>query len=130
MDSAAGVHFGQLGEVTVGEGFREAEAAWMTGIAAMARAGARIIVEDVFLGGAVTQRRMREHLEGLEVLWVGVRCQTRVAVERERARADRVIGMAVSQAEAVHDGVSYDVEVETSHTSSMECARAIATRVA
>jgi chloramphenicol 3-O phosphotransferase len=96
MDSAAGVHFGQLGEVTVGEGFREVEAAWMTGIAAMARAGARIIVEDVFLGGAVTQRRMREYLEGLEVLWVGVRCQTRVAVERERARADRVIGMAVS----------------------------------
>ena len=34
MESDAGVAFGQHGEVAIGEGFREIEAAWLTGIAA------------------------------------------------------------------------------------------------
>ena len=37
-DSGSGVTFGQQGEVTIGDAFRELEAAWLTGIAAMARA--------------------------------------------------------------------------------------------
>src|SRR5919112_6896536 len=47
----SGIAFGRQGEVTVGVGFREIEAARMTGVAAMARAGARILLDDVFLGG-------------------------------------------------------------------------------
>jgi chloramphenicol 3-O phosphotransferase len=37
--------------------------------------------------------------------------------------------MAVSQADVVHQGVTYDVEVDTTHTESMECAQAIAVHV-
>jgi chloramphenicol 3-O phosphotransferase len=37
--------------------------------------------------------------------------------------------MAVAQAELVHQGVSYDLEVDTTHAESMECARIIAERV-
>jgi chloramphenicol 3-O phosphotransferase len=129
MDSGAGVEFGPNGEVTVGEGFRRIEAAWMAGIAAMARAGARIIFDDVFLSGAASQQRMRDYLSGLEVLWVGVRCDAGIAIGREIARGDRVIGMAASQAEIVHLGVEYDIEVDTGRTESIECARAIAARV-
>lgn len=128
MDSGAGVAFGQQGEVSVGAGFRELEAAWMTGIAAMVRAGARIIIDDVFLGGAASQERTRAHLEGLEVLWVGVRCDPEIAAGREIARGDRVVGMAASQAEMVHKGVVYDIEVDTTNTESLDCARAIAAR--
>ena len=35
-------------------------------------------------------------------------------------------GMAASQAEIVHQGVGYDIEVDTGHAESMDCARAIA----
>ncbi len=129
LDSG-GVTFGQQGEVTVGEGFRQVENAWMTGIAAMARAGARIILDDIFLGGRASQERTREHLTGLDVLWVGVRCAPEIATGREIARGDRVRGMAASQAEVVHEGVAYDIVVDTSHTESLECARAIAARLA
>jgi chloramphenicol 3-O phosphotransferase len=101
----------------------------MVGIAAMARAGALIIIDDVFLGGAASQERARMHLEGLKVLWAGVRCAPDIAAGREIARGDRVIGMAASQAETVHQGVVYDVEVDTSHTESLDCARAIAAYV-
>jgi chloramphenicol 3-O phosphotransferase len=101
----------------------------MTGVAAMARAGARIIIDDVFLSGGVSQQRTRRYLAGLDVLWVGVRCDPGIAAGREIARGDRVIGMAASQAETVHKGVGYDIEVDTSHAEPVDCARAIAARV-
>jgi len=127
--SGGGIDFGAHGEVIVGEAFRAIEAAWMTGVAAMARAGARIILDDVFLGGAASQERTRTHLEGLAVLWVGVRCDAEIAAGREVARGDRAPGMAALQAEAVHAGVTYDLEVDTSATEALACARAIAARV-
>jgi chloramphenicol 3-O phosphotransferase len=129
LDSGTGVAFGKQGEVCLGEGFRELEAAWTIGVAAMAKAGARIIIDDVFLSGAASQQRTRTHLQGLEVLWVGVHCDPEVAAGREVARGDRVTGMAVSQAGIVHQGVVYDLEVDTSHTEALHCARAIAVRV-
>jgi chloramphenicol 3-O phosphotransferase len=70
-DSDSGIAFGQHGEVLVGAGFREIEAAWLAGVAAM----------------------------------------------------------AASQAETVHQGVVYDIEIDTSHTESLDCARVIAGRV-
>ncbi len=105
------------------------EAAWLTGVAAMAWAGARVIIDDVFLGGAASQERVRSRLEGLEVLWVGVRCAPEIAAGREIARGDRIGGMAASQATLVHVGVTYDIEVDTGTTESIDCARAIAARV-
>jgi chloramphenicol 3-O phosphotransferase len=124
----AGIAFGD-GEVEVGERFRELEAAWMTGIGAMARAGARVILDDVFLGGAASQERTRAHLSGLHVLWVGVRCDADVAAAREAARGDRIAGMAAAQATIVHEGVAYDLEVDTTSTGPLECARVIAEHV-
>jgi chloramphenicol 3-O phosphotransferase len=51
------------------------------------------------------------------------------AAGREAARGDPITGMALSQADAVHRGMVYDLEVDTTHTPSLECARAIAARV-
>jgi chloramphenicol 3-O phosphotransferase len=127
--SATGIEFATDGEIVVGPQFRALEAAWMVGVAAMAGAGARIIVDDAFLGGAASQQRWRRVLDGLQVLWAGVRCERVVAAGREIARGDRVTGMAAAQAELVHQGVAYDVQVDTTHTEALECARAIAVRV-
>jgi chloramphenicol 3-O phosphotransferase len=127
--SEAGIAIAADGEVVVGPEFRMLEAAWIDGIAAMARSGARIIVDEVFLGGAESQRRWQEALTELDVLWVGVRCESAVATRREIARGDRVIGMAALQAEPVHRDVVYDLEVDTTHAEPMECARDIAARL-
>lgn len=128
--AGSGIEFGPAGEVVVGDAFRALEAAWMAGIAAMARAGAGVILDDVFLGGAASQERVRSALDGLRVLWVGVRCDPEVAARRELARGDRVAGMAALQATAVHEGVRYDLEVDTTRTESLACARLVAARVA
>ena len=127
--SAAGIEFAADGEVTVGPEFRALEAAWIEGVAAMARAGARIIVDEAFLGGAASQRRWHNALDALRVLWVGVRCDSAVAEAREVARGDRVVGMAAAQAALVHQGVTYDLQVDTTHTEALDCARAIAARM-
>ena len=79
--------------------------------------------------GSAGQQRWQQALDGLDVLWVGVRCDGTVAAGREIARGDRVPGMAASQAEVVHQGVFYDVEVDTTHTEALACARAIAGHV-
>lgn len=128
--TGTGIGFAPDGEVTVGPEFRALEAAWIEGVAAMARAGARIIVDEVFLGGPASQQRWQHALDGVRVLWVGVRCDSAVAAGREIARGDRIGGMAVAQADLVHQGVRYDLEVDTSRTESLECARAIAARAA
>ena len=127
--SASGIQFPPGGAVVIGPEFRELDDAWAAGVAAMAQAGARIIVDDVFLGGAASQQRWRQALAALPVLWVGVRCDGAVAAAREMARGDRPAGMAASQAEVVHQGVTYDLEVDTAHTEALDCARAIAARV-
>ncbi|MFD8742671.1 chloramphenicol phosphotransferase CPT [Streptomyces sp. NPDC059616] len=128
-ESDAGIEFAPDGEVVVGAEFRTLETAWIEGVATMARAGAGIIVDEVFLGGAESQQRWQKALDGLGVLWVGVRCESAVAAAREIARGDRVPGMAAAQAELVHRGVTYDLEVDTTRSEPIECARIIAAHI-
>jgi chloramphenicol 3-O phosphotransferase len=124
-----GISFAADGGVGVGAGFRRIEDAWMAGVAAMVRAGARVIIDDAFLGGTESQRRWQLALDGLEVLWVGVRCDGVIAAGREMARGDRVAGMAEAQAEVVHRGVVDDLEVDTGAGEALACVRKIASRV-
>jgi chloramphenicol 3-O phosphotransferase len=115
------------GSVVVGDEFRAAELAWYAGLAAIVREGTGVIVDEVLLGGGASQARLQAALEGLGVIWVGVRCDVAVAEAREVQRSDRTIGMAREQAELVHQGVHYDMVVDTSDASSDECAAAIVT---
>jgi chloramphenicol 3-O phosphotransferase len=127
--SATGLTFAADGTVVIDPVFRRLEVAFSAGVAAMVRAGARVLVDDVFLSSAASQRRWQDALDGLEVLWVGVLCEVAVAAERELARGDRVSGLAASQTEVVHLGVSYDLRVDTTRTEALECAREIAAHV-
>jgi chloramphenicol 3-O phosphotransferase len=128
-DTEAGLDIAADGAVSAGPEFQALEATWLSGLTAMARAGARVIYDDVFLGGAASQARVRDALAGLDVLWVGVRCDADEAARREAARGDRPQGMAATQADLVHLGVSYDIEVDSTRTEPLACARAIAARL-
>ena len=115
----------ETGQVEVGPGWRSLEASWYLGIAAIAASGTGVIVDEVFLDGGVSQERLRSALTGLEVLWVGVICELHVARAREAQRPDRVAGQADSQASVVHDGVEYDLIVDTSQATSKSCATTV-----
>lgn len=124
-DSSGGIEFGQDGKIDVGPEFSRLESLWRTGIGAMTRAGAKIIIDDVFLGGPHSQRRWRTTLSDLTVLWVGVRCDPEVAAARERARGDRPVGMAREQAVLVHRDVDYDLEVDTTELTIADAAAVV-----
>ena len=126
----SGIQFDADGAVTVGADFRTLEAAWMAGIAATARAGANVIIDDVFLSGATSQHRWEQALGDLDVLWVGVHCDAAVAARREQQRGNRTVGMAAQQADVVHQGVRYDLSVDTTATDPADCAGTIARTVA
>ena len=117
-----GIVFGSDGVVAVGDRFRQLEHAWYQGLAAIARDGVGVIIDEVFLGGRESQDRLRSSLG----VWVGVRCDLEVAVAREVARPERAHGMASSQALIVHDGVQYDLRVDTTTSTALECATTIA----
>ena len=117
------------GSIAVGPAYRAIARAWREGIGAMARAGANVVPDLVFLEGGADREAWREPLRELPVLWVGVRCAPDVAAAREAARGDRVRGMAAQQAGSVHRGMAYDFEVDTTAATSEDCARVIAERL-
>lgn len=123
------IEFGPDGSVTVGDDFRRAEASWYAGIAAIGRGGTGLILDEVFMGGRSSQERLASALAGLPVVWVGVRCAPDVAAARERGRPDRIGGMARLQAARVHEGVGYDLVVDTAAASAADCARTIASHL-
>jgi len=120
-----GLVFHDDGRIDVGPTFRALEADWRRALGDMARAGTKLIVDEVMFEGAEDQAHWRAALAGVAVLWVAVRCDPDVLAAREQARADRVAGMAVRQAAFVHAGIAYDLEVDTSRTAPEACARRI-----
>lgn len=121
--------YGADGSVHVSPRWGPVESAWYCGIAAMARAGLGVILDEVLLDGGGGQKRVATALDGLSLLWVGVFCDPTVAAGREKLRPDRTIGMATSQATQVHDGVRYDLIVDTTASSTVECARTVMARL-
>jgi len=95
-------------------------------IAAMAAQGNNLIVDDVLTGGEKAE--YLRLLSSFELFLVGVFAPLEVLEERERARGDRLIGLARWQYERVHAGIAYDLEVDTSRATAQECAELIRRR--
>ena len=92
-------------------------------VAAMARAGNNLIVDDVLI-----ENEMDEYaalLADFTFRTVGVFAPLDVLEARERARGDRLIGLARWQYDRVHHGKRYDLELDTSKATAMECAEAM-----
>jgi len=99
--------------VQVGESYTAVEDTWLAGLARMAELGTRLLVEDNFVSGPAAQQRWRSALGSVPAAFVGVRCPAEVAARRELRRGDRITGMAAQQAESVHQGIEYDLELDT-----------------
>jgi chloramphenicol 3-O phosphotransferase len=93
-------------------------------LAAFARAGNDVIVDDVFIDPQWLQA-WRSELVEIELLLVGVVAPTDVLEDRERARGNRIVGEARAQVGVIHRGIEYDLTVDTGHESPEGCARSI-----
>ena len=92
-------------------------------IAAMAGQGNDLIVDDVIFSDGIAE--YRELLSAFDLHVVGVMAPLDVLEAREAARADRLPGLARWQYPRVHKGMDYDLEVDTSQLTPLECARRI-----
>jgi chloramphenicol 3-O phosphotransferase len=93
-------------------------------LAALARAGNDVLVDDVFIDPRWLEE-WRSELADIEWLLVGVVAPTLVLEERERARGNRIVGEARAQVDVIHRGVEYDLTVDTARQSPAECAASI-----
>lgn len=93
-------------------------------LAAFARVGNDVLVDDVFIDPAWLVG-WRNELIDLESLLVGVLAPAHVLEERERVRGNRIAGEARAQFEVIHWGIEYDLTVDTSRQSPEECAQSI-----
>lgn len=95
-------------------------------IAAMAGQGNNLIVDDVIFNDEIAE--YRGLLSAFDLHVVGVMAPLEVLEAREAARADRLPGLARWQYPRVHTGIGYDLEVDTSRLTPLECARRIQER--
>ncbi|MFC7862645.1 chloramphenicol phosphotransferase CPT family protein [Streptomyces murinus] len=93
-------------------------------VAGMAAAGNHVVVDHVLS----EEWRLLDCLElftAEDVVLVGVHCSLDELHRRERARGDRLEGLAARQFERVHAHGLYDIECDTTSTSPLDCARRI-----
>ncbi len=93
--------------------------AYRRSIREIARAGLNVVVDEVSL----EEREWKDWcdaLDGLDPVWVAVRCEVEVAAARESARGDRAIGLVRGQADIVHRYPDYDLEIDTTGVTVAE----------
>jgi chloramphenicol 3-O phosphotransferase len=102
--------------VRVGSVGRQILRAYQAGVAAAAHIGLNVIVDEVVID-RMSWDDWTAALNGVDVVWVGVRCSPEVAEERNRARGHRFAGLARAQSTTVHREASYAFELDTTtHT--------------
>ena len=126
--TAAGVYFETLEDGSVPVRFGPAgqamQRAFHRSVAEVARAGLPVIVDEVILGPELLEDWLVA-LNGLQVLFVGVRCDLEELKRRELARGDRQPGQVQSHFQLVHAHGDYDVEVDTTRATTADCVEQI-----
>lgn len=93
---------------------------------AIAETGLDQVIDHVILDAATRDDALAV-LDGPDVLWVGVHCDVDELVRRETARGDRFPGFASGTWAQVHDGMTYDLRLDTATSSAQECAEQVLT---
>jgi chloramphenicol 3-O phosphotransferase len=120
--SADGVRFERTPSgvtVRVGRVGRQLLRAYQAGVAAAARVGVNVIVDEVVIDKTSWDDWVVA-LAGLEVVWVGIRCSAEVAEDRNRVRGDRFLGLARAQTATAHLHTRYDFEIDTTTRTPAE----------
>jgi chloramphenicol 3-O phosphotransferase len=117
------VHTRVLDDVEIGEMLRRTRLGYHRAVAGLACAGNDVIM-DYPLSEQWRIADLLEILDGYDVTLVEVRCSPEELDRRERARADRPVGLARSQTMVYTHG-EFDIAVDTTSAGPDECAMTI-----
>jgi chloramphenicol 3-O phosphotransferase len=91
----------------------------------MADRGFNLIIDEILFGDELLKSYI-ELLKEHKMYFIAVKCTLESMEEREILRGDRAIGLSRDQINKVHKGFRpYDLEVDTTHSSSFSCAKKI-----
>ncbi len=90
--------------------------------APMSRAGIDLVVDHVIIDATIREQARRTLVDAV---WVGVSCDVDELVRREAARGDRFLGFASGTSAVVHQGMTYDLTVDTTASPPEVLARQI-----
>lgn len=99
---------------------RAAHRAWRS----VAQTGLDQVIDHVILDQATRDDALAV-LHGPDVLWVGVYCDVDELVRREAARGDRIRGFASGTWAQVHEGMTYNLVLDTTTTSPASCVEEV-----
>ncbi len=116
----AAVSLGSFGEQFVA-GFHHA-------LAAFARQGNKLIVVHLLLYRSWLLE-CAELLKDYRILFVGIQCESSALEERELRRGNRSQGFALRHHRLVHSHAPYDLLIDSTHRSPLECAEIIRARI-
>ncbi len=117
----------QLSEMRFGPAALRIWAGMHAAAAALAATGNDVIIDDLLLDIRILGEAANT-LYTFNPLFVGVRCPLEIAEERERERGNRKQGLA-RFFNNCHEHCIYDLEVDTSASTPVECANRIKARL-
>lgn len=85
--------------------------------------GFPLVIDDVCTVKEVEE--WRQAMDGHPFLVVKVDAPIDILIQRENARGDRTLGIAREQAQRIHEGIDYDLTIDTSARSLEDCARMV-----
>jgi len=113
-----------------GQLFERVMSGYLGSLLQMSKAGVDVLAESVI---TPARQHLYESTFGeTPMLLIGVMCPLDVAIEREGARNDRLRGpieLDAQEYDAVHAGLSYDIEVSTTAGNPSELAVELAARI-
>jgi chloramphenicol 3-O phosphotransferase len=82
---------------------------------------------DVVIDHCIIEPTVREQAQDLlvDAFWVGVMCDIEELIRREAVRGDRYVGFASGTSAVVHQGMNYNMVIDTTSTSPEELAQLI-----
>jgi chloramphenicol 3-O phosphotransferase len=95
----------------------------------LAEMGHDLIIDDVPFGKNQVEE-WKELLKRFKVLWVGVNAPLPILEQREKERGNRIIGSARGQFYKVHVDATYDLTIDTHHTTLAENIERIKSSIA
>lgn len=99
--------------------------AWRRACAALWISGVYVLVDDLKMWPE-WQSEWEFCLKDIPHKFIGLRCDLATLEERERARADRELGLARGHFQDVHEGIRYDVELDSSRRTPEQMADELA----
>ncbi len=120
---------GEAGKLVVsGDYGRKIEDSFRIAVKALLECGNNLIVDNV-VDGSREMLVWKNLLPDYDCCYIGVFCSLEKLIEREKARGERALGSAAEQYFRTHEGIEYDISVDTGEESIESCANRIISHI-